>query len=349
MCGWNLISLAVTAADLAGQFQQSSAGLSPVVGALFRWNPATRNYSDVLPGQTVPAGSVLWVRANTNATLAVTGAYLEPANQPLPAEGGYVSSAGLEGLPLQGEGAVVRADVAMSHFDPFTQHWDQRLPSIPFLDAAFPKFLPPGAALFARADLPAELTIPDATLRIRYYHQDHLGSSSVMTDADGALVEETAFYPFGIPRHEHRLRPIEEPYRFTQKERDQESGLHYFEARFLTGLRGRFLSADPKYADAESAGDPQAMNLYAYVRNNPLQYSNVVGPRVSSVDMTVMKEHKLSEKLGLEIRLEAYNMLNSFFGADPTTDRNSSLFGRIANQRATFFGRQVQYTARLRW
>ena len=65
--------------------------------------------------------------------------------------------------------------------------------------------------------------------------------------------------------------------------------------------------------------------------------------------MTVMKEHKLTERVGLEIRLEAYNMLNSFVAADPSTDRNSALFGRIANQRATFFGRQIQYTARLRW
>jgi RHS repeat-associated protein len=196
----------------------------------------------------------------------------------MPAGGDYLPSAGLEVLTLVGERAGVGADVTLSHFDPFTQHWVQRLPSIPLLDSAFPEFLPPGAALFARADSPAELIVPDATLRIRYYHQDHLGSSSVMTDADGALVEESAFYPFGIPRHEHRVRQVEEAYKFTQKERDRESGLNYFAARYLAGGMSRFLSVDPKYANTDaSAGDPQAMNLYAYVVNNPLKYSDPTG------------------------------------------------------------------------
>jgi RHS repeat-associated protein len=99
-----------------------------------------------------------------------------------------------------------------------------------------------------------------------------------MTDTNGALVEETAFYPFGIPRHEHRLRQIEEAYKFTQKERDRESGLHYFEARYLAGAISKFLSVDPKYASTGSSqGDPQALNLYAYVRNNPLQYTDPMG------------------------------------------------------------------------
>src|SRR5262249_20640901 len=48
--------------------------------------------------------------------------------------------------------------------------------------------------------------LSDGADRIRYYHPDHLGSSSVMTDAEGTLVEETAFYPFGEPRNEHHVR-----------------------------------------------------------------------------------------------------------------------------------------------
>src|SRR5206468_2255937 len=78
--------------------------------------------------------------------------------------------------------------------------------------------------------------------------------------------------------NEYRLRQLEESYKFTQKERDRESGLHYFEARYLAGAMSRFLSADPKYAHIEApANDPQALNLYAYVRNNPLQYTDPTG------------------------------------------------------------------------
>jgi RHS repeat-associated protein len=276
--GWNLISLAITAVDLATQIQQSVVGLPPVVGPIFLWKPVNGDYSVVSPGQTVPAGSVLWVKANTNATLAVSGAYIEPTNRPVLAGGHYLPSAGLEIVPLLGEDSAVGSNVSLAYFDPFAQHWEQWLPSVPLLDSAFPTSLPPGAALFARTDSPIELTVPDSALRIRYYYQDHLGSSSVMTDGQGALIEETAFFPFGVLRHEHRLRPVEEAYKFTQKERDRESGLHYFEARFLAGVSGRFVSADPKFAALETAtSDPQELNLYAYARNNPVLYVDPTG------------------------------------------------------------------------
>src|SRR2546426_8027040 len=43
-----------------------------------------------------------------------------------------------------------------------------------------------------------------------------------ITDANGALIEETAFYPFGTPRNEFQPRQVHEPYQFTQKERRSE-------------------------------------------------------------------------------------------------------------------------------
>jgi RHS repeat-associated protein len=56
--------------------------------------------------------------------------------------------------------------------------------------------------------------------------------------------------------------------RFTGKERDSETGLDWFETRYLSSAQGRFTSADnPKFAEKT---DPQSWNLYAYVGNNPL-------------------------------------------------------------------------------
>src|SRR5205814_2181173 len=120
-----------------------------------------------------------------------------------------------------------------------------------------PRTFPPGAALYVIVDAPTELEIPDPALRLRYYHQDHLGSSSVMTDADGALAEETAFYPFGEARNSYQLRQLEESYGFIQKERDRESRLNYCEARYFCGRLARFGSPDPKYLDSQ--GDPQTV------------------------------------------------------------------------------------------
>jgi RHS repeat-associated protein len=79
---------------------------------------------------------------------------------------------------------------------------------------------------------------------------------------------------------------VDNDYGFTQKERDDESGLHYFEARYLAGPIARFISPDPKYArlDGLSVDDlssflsrPSGINPYQYGGNNPLRYNDPTG------------------------------------------------------------------------
>jgi RHS repeat-associated protein len=65
--------------------------------------------------------------------------------------------------------------------------------------------------------------------------------------------------------------------RSTGKERDAESGLDYFGARYMSSAQGRFTSADPMGAGAGRLADPQSWNLYAYARNNPLLYTDALG------------------------------------------------------------------------
>ncbi len=279
--GWNLLSLAVTAEDLAGQLQQGEFGQVPVVGAAYLWNEETGGYSLIASGQTVSGGAVLWVKANTNAALAISGTYSEPTHRQIMPGGTYIAAAGLEAWCPS-----FPPDLAAWRFASDDRRWFSRLNAdLAFVDD-FPQVLAPGEAFYVSTGTPAELEVPPSTLRIRYYHQDHLGSSSVITDADGALVEEAGFYPYGIPRHEYRVRPVNEPYKFTQKERDQETGLHYFEARFLAGTLSRFLSPDPVSAnpDSLSSGDfsgflanPQKLNIYSYAVNRPTSFVDPSG------------------------------------------------------------------------
>jgi RHS repeat-associated protein len=69
--------------------------------------------------------------------------------------------------------------------------------------------------------------------------------------------------------------------KFTGKERDAESGLDYFGARYYSGAQGRFTSPDwsekPQPVPYASLRDPQTLNLYAYVRNNPLSIRDIDG------------------------------------------------------------------------
>jgi RHS repeat-associated protein len=112
-----------------------------------------------------------------------------------------------------------------------------------------------------------------------YLSYDHLGSVRMVTDASGKVISRHDYLPFGeeIPAGTGVAR-AGGPWgsgdgvtqRFTGKERDSESGLDYFGARYYGSALGRFTSPDEVFADQHPA-DPQSWNLYGYVRNNPLR------------------------------------------------------------------------------
>jgi RHS repeat-associated protein len=111
----------------------------------------------------------------------------------------------------------------------------------------------------------------------RYLTTDHLGSTRVVTDASKAVTSRHDYLPFGEEitvgtggRTSSLGYGAAGPnLKFTGKERDSESGLDYFGARYMSGAQGRFTSPDAPFAD-QQPGDPQSWNLYIYVRNNPL-------------------------------------------------------------------------------
>jgi len=113
--------------------------------------------------------------------------------------------------------------------------------------------------------------------QIQYYFADHLGSSRVVTDASGNILDDADFYPFGGERT--YTSTSGNAFKFTGKERDTESGLDDFGARYYTSQFGRFMtpdwSASPVLVPYADLGNPQTFNLYSYVANNPL---NTVDP-----------------------------------------------------------------------
>jgi RHS repeat-associated protein len=279
--GWNLVALAVTAEDMVGQIERGGSGPGPVVSALYR--PVLGAYQQVKPGESVAAGTVLWIKAEVNSVVGITGQYLEPVSRGVAAGGGHVSGPGLEAWMLELPEGVIAWIYESGE-------WRAGLPEELAMPGELPPALAPGKAIYAQTDAPVVFEVPDPTLRVAYYHQDHLGSSSMITDADGGVIQETAHHPYGVPRHEQRTRPVETHYAFTQKERDAESRLHYFEARYLFGATGRFISVDPRLSEhrfksaAAAAGffaSPQRLNHYAYAVNNPLRYIDPKGEDIA--------------------------------------------------------------------
>jgi len=115
----------------------------------------------------------------------------------------------------------------------------------------------------ARKDLPGNA--------VSYYFSDHLKTASVITDSAGNIKSESDYYPWGGELQ--FVNNDSNHYKFTGKERDLESGLDYFGARYYSNGLGRFVSADwsatPEPVPYADLGDPQSLNLYTYVRNVP--------------------------------------------------------------------------------
>jgi RHS repeat-associated protein len=203
--------------------------------------------------------------------LRVTGVYAGPRpNLRGPPEGDFLPGYGLEAWPTSAFDS--QPSLSLWRFDADLQNWQTKvsLPDLTFSD--LPAMLAPHEAVYTQAPAPVDLEVPVPALSLRFYHQDHIGSSSVMSDAAGALVEESASLPFGFSRTEFRPRGIREDYRFTQKERDSESGLDYFEARFLLSSCGRFTRVDPLATTLPPGwlSNPQRLDPYSYCGNRPL-------------------------------------------------------------------------------
>jgi RHS repeat-associated protein len=93
-----------------------------------------------------------------------------------------------------------------------------------------------------------------------------------MTDSSGTVCYDADFYPFGGERP--YLSNCDPDFKFTGKERDSESGLDNFGARYDSSQYGRFMTADPL---GGSLIDPQTLNKYSYVRNNPINLTDPTG------------------------------------------------------------------------
>ena len=109
---------------------------------------------------------------------------------------------------------------------------------------------------------------------IFFYHPDHLGSTSYVTDADGNIAQHVEYIPYGEIFVEERNSQFSTNFLFNAKELDNETGLYYYGARYLDPTGAMWLSVDPmweKYA---------GMSPYNYCAGNPVKLVDPDGNRI---------------------------------------------------------------------
>jgi RHS repeat-associated protein len=116
-----------------------------------------------------------------------------------------------------------------------------------------------------------------------YYHQNSLWSVEAITNAASSIVERYAYDAYGLPTITNGAgmfvtpnswgtahSAIGNPWMFTGRQFDEETGLYFYRARYYDSDKGRFIQRDP-------LGYVDGMNLYAYVRDNPIDRIDPLG------------------------------------------------------------------------
>jgi RHS repeat-associated protein len=137
-----------------------------------------------------------------------------------------------------------------------------------------------------------------------------------VTNQGGQVVERVRYRPFGEALQDSTVAASR--HKFTGQEFDAETGLYFYGARYYDPHLGRFISPDSVVADPT---EPQLMNRYAYVRNNPLKYTDPTGHVVVADDMALvyMIGTYVSEYVvySATVAMIGYGVLAAIGGGDP--------------------------------
>src|SRR5699024_9934616 len=127
-----------------------------------------------------------------------------------------------------------------------------------------------------------------------WYHPDHLGSSSYITNTTGEISQHMEYLPFGETLVEEHLNSYNSPFKFNGKEYDAETGNYYMSARYYSPKYNLMLSVDP--ASELYPG----ISPYAYTLNNPVRYVDPTGMYVEDHDYTIDEDGNIEKVRHIE-------------------------------------------------
>ena len=126
---------------------------------------------------------------------------------------------------------------------------------------------------------------PSPTQLIRYQFSNHLGSASLELENDGKVISYEEYYPYGSTSYQavdKSIKAAAKRYRYTGKERDEETGLYYHGARYYAPWLGRWTATDQR-------GLLDGVNVYQYANSSPIIFVDLTGNQASTNEDTETK------------------------------------------------------------
>ena len=175
------------------------------------------------------------------------------------------------------------------------------------IDGTLRTTLAPGGTLVRGLVYGAGIHLADYTQNGKtvFHLADEVGSLVNTIDQTGAAIETCAANPFGESLNCSPSVDFTENH-FTDKKRDQESGLDYFKARYYSSTFGRFMSPDPSGLTFADPSNPQTLNTYTYVQNNPLGSTDPTGLAQQIMCMPIPDSYADSEGVDGGVHVTGY-------------------------------------------
>ena len=165
-----------------------------------------------------------------------------------------------------------------------------------------------------------------------FYHSDHLGSTSYITDDRGNVTQYDAYLPYGELLVDEHTSSEDMPYKFNGKQFDDETGLYYYGVRYLNPMASIWYGMDPlveKYSNISG---------FCYVKDNPLKFVDFKGEEPTASEAARMAAHVYGDKKN--ILINGWKVSNKSFGAiklvNSKSGLNSAVYERTTNGKTEY-------------
>ena len=165
-----------------------------------------------------------------------------------------------------------------------------------------------------------------------FYHSDHLGSTSYITDDKANITQYDAYLPYGELLVDEHSSSEEMPYKFNGKEFDEETGLYYYGTRYMNPVASLWYGVDPLTETYEN------ISPYIYCANSPIRYTDPKGMEVEADELSMKNiSYTLTKQEAKYVRFDKNGVLDKKrLNKSKSTSENMTALKALANSEIVY-------------